>query len=352
MSSAREEVIAVLELGALGDSVMTLPAMQLLRTARPQAHILRVHSAAMASFFAGCPYADELLAYDKRLPKLQAAVGLGRALRARRISAFVNLHTPDFDRPFGLYLRDNLYAWLSGAPARIAYYHSLDRLLVSHGLPRHDFGGRPLDEEEVRLMASFVGLQPSKPVAYWLSAGEQAAAQGLLCQVAGEDALERGYFCVAPFTRNPTRRWPLARLARAVDEIARETGLRPVLLGTKDDACDLPELCVALHEPFVDLVGKSSIRQAAALLAGARFAIAMDSGLMHLAALTRTPLLGIFGPGNPVRWRPLPLAPQELVASGVDCAPCFRRACDSLRCQQALSVEAVVEGARRLRAKL
>jgi heptosyltransferase-3 len=55
---------------------------------------------------------------------------------------------------------------------------------------------------------------------------------------------------------------------------------------------------------FIDLAGKVDLLTLAALIARARLLITVDSAPMHLAAASGTPQVVLFGPTNPLHWRP------------------------------------------------
>jgi ADP-heptose:LPS heptosyltransferase len=341
------EVIAMVELGGLGDTIMTLPAMAAVRAGRPAARIVRVHGAAMSDFIAGCPHADDFVAYERDRGKLVAGARLLGALRRRGVSTIVNLHTPDFDRQFGLYLRDSLFGVLSGASRRLGYYHSVDRLLLTDGVSRRTFGRLSMADEELRIVRPLLPETEIAPeVRYWLGVEERATALGRMREQAARSGIDaKAYFCVSPFARSPSRTWSSPRLAEAVTRVALELKLAPVLLGGAADRPKLPALSHGFGVPVLDLVGRNSLREAAAILEGARLAIAVDSGLMHLAALVRTAVVGIFGPSDVTRWRPMPLAPFVAVRGEASCSPCYRRECPDDRCLSTITSEAVVEAA-------
>ena len=341
------QVVVVLELGWLGDSIMALPAMRALRTSMPRARLVRVCNARLVPFFEECPWIDELLPYDKGAPKAQAGLDLLRRIRALHPTHFFNLHTPDFDRPLSLYVRDNLFARATRAEIRAAYFHSLDRLLLTHGVARGLFGRARMDQEILRVVEPFAQAHTGSPFAFWHDEKDETEAGVLIAR--GLSAVgqvpDAGFFAVAPFGKRVTREWSYERLAKAMIRISVATGLVPVVLGAFGDHSKMDRLSGHVESPLVDLVGQTSIKLAAAVMARSRFVLAIDSGLMHLAALAGRPIVALFGPGNPERWRPLPQVPVAIVQSGADCAPCFRDTCSDLRCQDAMSVERVVAAA-------
>ena len=75
--------------------------------------------------------------------------------------------------------------------------------------------------------------------------------------------------------------------------------------------------------PAVNLAGQTTLPQLAALLAGCDLFLGADSGVMHLAAAARAPLVALFGPSNPDAWGPwTPLSRAAVVRLGLRCSPC------------------------------
>jgi heptosyltransferase-1 len=338
--------LVVFEVGGLGDSIITLAAMQALRARFPSSRLVRVHDARMSSFFEACPFVDELVGYDKTGSKVTAALKLARTLRAMRPDVIVNLHTPDFDRPLGQYLRDGLFFAAVGAAERVAWRHSVDRPLHTRSLPRESFDDHTMFEAALALVSLLDAAPQVGPLRYWLAAGERERARELLARQARAAGLsaESGYFCVSPFARAATREWDLGRMGDAISTLVRRSGLTPVVLGGVPDRARLAPLA-ARAGPFVDLVGSSTLRDAAALFEEARLLVAVDSGLMHLGALSRTPTVAIFGPGHPRRWQPLPQAPLRVVWSHPKCGPCYLTECADLSCQRGVTLKDVVGAA-------
>ena len=77
----------------------------------------------------------------------------------------------------------------------------------------------------------------------------------------------------------------------------------------------------------IDLAGRTTLEQLAAVLSLARVCVSNDSGAMHLAAAVGTPLAALFGPTNEHETRPLAHAPTELLIEPVACRPCMLREC-------------------------
>jgi ADP-heptose:LPS heptosyltransferase len=61
---------------------------------------------------------------------------------------------------------------------------------------------------------------------------------------------------------------------------------------------------------------------------------------MHIAAAFGVPVVAIFGPTNPVRTGPYGRN-HAIVISDIECAPCYKKNCKSVKCMDDISVERV-----------
>ena len=78
--------------------------------------------------------------------------------------------------------------------------------------------------------------------------------------------------------------------------------------------------------------------------------VSNDSGLMHVAAALNRPLVAIYGSSSPEFTPPLS-GKVELLATGIECQPCYRRECPygHLRCLTGIPPDMVAEAIDRLK---
>lgn len=107
------------------------------------------------------------------------------------------------------------------------------------------------------------------------------------------------------------RLWPVERWVRVVRYL-ESTGHRVVLTGSPSEAPRVRQVCdlAGLHEDR-DRAGNTEILELAALVAGARLVVCVDTGISHLATAFKTPAVTLFGPVPPAWWGPPPGNPQH-----------------------------------------
>ena len=136
----------------------------------------------------------------------------------------------------------------------------------------------------------------------------RAAAAGLI----GPDTAP--ILAMAPISTAADRSWPADRWAALVERLKAEPrfdGWRFMLVGGPGDHEAAAPALAAAGARGIDAVGKGDILASAAAIARATLFVGNDSGLMHVAAATRTPTLGLFGPSE--WWHQAPGGPKGRV---------------------------------------
>jgi lauroyl/myristoyl acyltransferase/ADP-heptose:LPS heptosyltransferase len=262
----------------LGDVVMALPLLRALRASRPDFEITFVAKAAYLPFLQGLDLADHV----RPLPRAKGLGYFAEFWRARE--QFVDCYLL-----FTNSTRGDLEAWCTGAPQRFG--------LVRAGHPRplltHAFK-LPAEYDESRnhqlaLWTDFLrhfGLAADIPRAPLASARPGARAIGLIC---GSE-------------NTPAKRWPVDAW-RAL--IAALPGQEFVLFGTPNDRPITAAIAAGNEAHVTDLAGRTGLPEFADRLRDCRVLVTNDTGGMHLANALGVPVIGLFGPTNPVRTGPV-----------------------------------------------
>lgn len=102
------------------------------------------------------------------------------------------------------------------------------------------------------------------------------------------------------------RNWSIKSYAAVIDHAARRHGLRTVLTGapTKEEQDYAAAIADAAGTAVLNLVGRTTLKQLAAVLARCRVTIAPDTGPAHIANAVGTPVIGLYATSNPERTGP------------------------------------------------
>jgi ADP-heptose:LPS heptosyltransferase len=300
--------LAVLRANAIGDYLVSLPALQALRVAYPSAELVLLGAGWHAGFLAGRPGpVDRCLPVpptvgvrDDRPPSPAAAVERFLArMRAERFDLAVQLqgggrHSNPFVGRLGARVTAGSQAPDAPPLDRTVPYtghqHEIHRFLEVVGL----VGAVP------------VTLEPRLPV----TAADRAQAAAVL---AGDD---RPLVVLHPGANDPRRCWPVERLAVVASELARK-GARLAVIGTAAEQPLVNRLLAGLDGHAADLTGRLGLGGLAGLLERAILLVGNDSGPRHLAAAVGTATvavhwgvhLGSYGPlyrarhRAPTAWR-------------------------------------------------
>lgn len=312
--------IAVWNTAFLGDSVLTLPLIRVIRAAWPDAELDFYVRGGLASLYEAQPEITHVYACDKR-GKEKGLAAVWR--QAQRIAAvgydiWVDAH---------LSLRSSFMAWSSHAPVRVGYNEAaLSRFVFTHRVGRHfkEF------QEVERLLRLAGELDISRSV---LEDESLIWPKIVLPQSAVEEAekllsvLPSGpTIGLHPGSVWPTKRWTQEGFAFILRR-ALDRGVNAVLLagpGEEETAAKVRELADVGHgnPRFLDLSGKTSLLSLAAVLGRLDDYVTNDSGPMHLAWAQHTPVTALFGPTV----RALGFAPRgemsTVLEADVPCRPC------------------------------
>jgi heptosyltransferase II len=137
---------------------------------------------------------------------------------------------------------------------------------------------------------------------------------------------DRPVVALAPGAVGPSKRWTAAGFAALAQQLSAQ-GVEVWILGGPDEKALAAEIAGVDQANARDMTGPD-LRNAILALAAADVAVSNDSGLLHVAAATGMPSIGIFGPTSPWHWAPLnPLAGVVETTTQLSCRPCHKPTC-------------------------
>jgi heptosyltransferase II len=329
----------------VGDAVMSIPALRAIRGRWPNAEIAILARPWVADLYRGQGYADRIIAYDDKGEHegIWGKERLAGVLRRDKFDVAV-LFPNAFDAAW--------IVWRAGIPERIGYARDGRSWLLTQAIPVPAKGETPAHEvyDHLELLRR----------AEWLD--RLPHVDEISIRVAEEDrqkALDR--LSTAGVRKNTARIafapgaaygsakcWEPERYAALGDRLIAEFDADVILFGAPQENEMAARIVGAMRHRACNLVGTTKIGELPALLSACRLFIGNDSGAMHVAGAVGIPVMGIFGPSDPVGTRPI--TPQfTLIRESVECSPCFLRRCPiDHRCMTRISVERVFEAAQSL----
>lgn len=324
--NAHPRRILVIRLDLIGDLVLSMTVVRALKHTYPGAEIDLLALPTSAKIVMHDPDLAEIITYDPnvwRRPKalLKAknwrdAYSLLRLLHARRYDIAISV--------FGSWA--GIIAVLSGAKRRVGFGRESYPGFMTDSVPgRHWNPGDHKHEVDYCLeLAKAAGalISPADRIPH-LYVDLLASQQ--LEQLLRHEGIQAGkplIACHVSSNNGQSKRWPIPYWATLIDKLIREQDVQVVLTGAPVDLPLIESVTFRMQEHAINLAGKTSLPQLAALLQRADLVISGDSGPMHIAAAVGTPLIAIHGPTDPALSGPV--SPRAtILRSTIWCSPCY-----------------------------
>ncbi len=265
----------MIRLGALGDFVLSFAPFAAIRAHHAQDTVTLLTTAAFEGLARASPWFDAV-AVDARPRWWQVAA----AWRLRRF-----LHGFDLVYDLQTSRRSSNYFRLAGSPPWSGVARGCS---LPHRNPGRD-AMHTLERQREQLAEA--GVPPTPADLSWLASPVPAMPQPFVLLAPG----------AAP--HRPEKRWPADRYGSLAARL-RARGMTPVVVGSRGESALAASIRARCPEA-VDLTGRTTLLDLAALAARAALAVGNDTGPMHLAAAMGTPCLVLFsGASDPALTAP------------------------------------------------
>jgi heptosyltransferase I len=343
--------ILIVKLSAIGDVIQTLPMVEALRTAFPLARIDWVVEEDARDLLAGHFALDRVIVSRRKswqkevfhrggfLKFLKEIRDFLRELRGREYDWVIDNH--------GI-LKSGIVVFFSRGKRKIGFRRS--RKIADEG--NYLFTNeryRPLDIERHAVeryldLAAQLGVPvDGVPFKYEIDGEARKKANALLDK---NGPVGRPLVVIHPFARWETKQWPSGNFVELAEMLV-ETGASLVFTGSPGDFPAIEDMINRIRKPagVLNLAGKTTLRELAAVFSAADLVVSTDTGPMHLAAAVGAPLIALFGPTAP--WRTGPYGKSHtILRRPLPCSPCFKKSCPGMECMKSLSVQEVAAAVR------
>lgn len=348
--------ILLIRLRLIGDVVFTTPAVSALRRRFPNARITYLVEAPAEPVVRHHAGIDEVIVLQRPrgMARVRYDLAVARRLRDERFDLVIDFHGGP---------RSGFLTWATRAPQRIGYALPGRRWCYTTRVP----WTRSLVPPRHSVLNQWALLEPlgidaadrvRDAATMPLDSGAVAQVTSRL-HAAGVD--DRAPIVVLHVSAgNPFRRWPASSFASAAASLAIADPTRRIIITSGPSESAAAEAVAEEARTLAGAASSSIVRsgefdlsELRALVERAALYIGGDSGPLHIASTTRTPIVALFGPTLPERsmpWRDPAIGAIGVDAGPLPCRPCHQRHCvpGDFRCLTMISPNMVVEAAEKL----
>jgi heptosyltransferase-3 len=280
--------ILVIRGGAIGDFILTLPAIRLLRENFPHVHL-------------------EILGY-KHIVALAEGRFYADATRSIEYGGLSRFFIPGTELP------EDLVEYFTSFQQIVSYLYDPDLFFEQnlrragvrhflHGSPKLDDSAHAAQQLAQPLESLALYLEDKAPVLFPSEADRDFAAA----------FIERAFpsaggplIALHPGSGGERKNWPVAQWAALGDTLFQlAPAARVLLVGGEADDAQLAHLRQAWGDRAIHTAVHLPLPELAAILQRTRLFLGHDSGISHIAAAVGAPCLLLFGPTDPEIWAPL-----------------------------------------------
>jgi heptosyltransferase I len=329
--------ILIIKPSAIGDVVMSLPVLSLLRKAFPDSKITWLIRSDYASLVRNHPDLNEIILFERKLlgkwwyspQAFRSLMTLICQLRGEHFDAVIDLQC---------LLRTALLCRLSGAKHRFGQSGAREgaSLFYNHKVS-HDLSCVHVVDFYLKIAEAVTG----KSALAEFVVGHDEYAEGTMRRLLDNNHVTgNNYIVIIPGASNPEKCWPTANFAALADKIRSQFDGSIILAGSNQDKKFTTAVMGATKTSLVDLAGLTSIPELIALLRNAHLVVSNDTGPGQIAAALGVPMVILFGPTNPSRLCPYH-RPETVVTADPNFAPLEIYNLDTKHSISRISVDAV-----------
>ncbi len=315
----------------VGTLVLATPVYRAVRENFPSAKITVCVRPWTKNLLEICPYIDELIEYNFS--------GL-----FDRIKFISELKKKNYD--IAILLSGNfeaaLLCFLAGIKKRVGYPYDHRGFLLTDKV--YEVEEKHCTNHLLGIVES-IGLKiTNRQPEIWLTEEDKKFADEFFIK----NGLDKNYLTVGigfGVKGEESRMWPIENFANLINLLSEKENAKIILFGTNYDNKYLKKMIPLIRVPFIDLVGKTTLRQFASLVKKCSVYVTNDTGGMHVASVAGAKVVALFGPTSCSRWGP---AGKDyiIINKKTDCSPCsFKKMknCKNNICMKKIKVKDVYE---------
>jgi len=318
----------------VGDTVLSYPAVQQLKTFFPKSHLAVLVPSYLVDLWKTFPYVDEIIPFQKKagIGSLWEDLNLSQSLKERNFGLAVIL-----PRSF----RSALHIFLARIPIRVGYRGEWRSLFLTHGIHRTQevLRGHRVYYYQ-KLIEPFGTIESPPSPQIFLREEDRKWADRMLQDL----GLPEGKPLIGmnpAATYGLAKCWEPGRFGELGRKLVDHWGAKILLFGKEGERPIVYGILRHLNGKGIDLTGKTGLLQLAALLERCTLLVTNDTGTMHVAAAVGTPVVALFGSTLPLTTGPWGEG-HVVIKKDISCSPCWKRVCPTdHQCMEQITVDEV-----------
>lgn len=330
--------ILIIRLRRIGDIIMTTPAVSALRENFPNAFISYVVEEPYRELVEDNPELNKVIVIEKNQSK-KDLFKLIRKIRKEKYDVVLDFHGGP---------RASLITMFSKAKLKIGYRIKYRNFIYDIKLPRKPESGHFHSVENHLNFMRALGVDVETPPPIKLPSARKGETEKVK-EFMEKNRLEGFKVIIIHISAgNEFRDWGTDNWIRLINLLIKRSGIKIVLIGANEDREAEKEILKKSKDSTLSQVGKLNLRKVKELISLSSLFVGPDSGPMHIAASTATPIVALFGPTLPANFAPWQ-AISSLLEKKLDCRPCKQRRCihEDFRCLRNITPEEVYQSCLR-----
>jgi len=272
--------ILVVRNDRFGEFILNIPAFRALKETFKFAKLSAVVDPSVKDLAESLPYLDEIIAWGRQRHTPWEKIKLFKLISGKKFDIAVILNP---SKEF------NLIAYLARIPVRVGYDRKCAFLLTHKIADKKSLAVK----HEVEYNLELTGLIGAKTDNKTL---DLKINKEIIRQVKEKFSLKDldSLVVLHPWTSDPIKLWPKENFLQLAKMLIEQLNLHVLIVGGRENSARAKEGFNLKTDAFIDLTGKTSLKELAALLSQSKLLVSADSGPVHLACAVGTPVIALF----------------------------------------------------------
>jgi len=331
--------ILLIRLKRIGDVIMTTPALAALRKRYPQAFISYLVEEPYKDLVEGSSDLDEILVIPVPT-KFKDFLKILVRIRKNKFDVVVDFHGGPKAFLFALFSKTRFRIGHKIKYKQIFYHVKIERKTKDN--PIHSV-------ENFFKLVKVLDVNPNHIPRFKFPSAQNEEKSRIFEFITKNKLRERKIISLHIGAGNEFRRWEVKKTVQLINLLSKIPEVSIVLVGGKGDNVLEKQLLKECSVPLFSLVGRISLRELQEFISQSSLFVGPDSGPMHIAASTETPIVACFGPALSATFAPWKSG-SIVIEKEYDCRPCSQKKCiyGDFRCFQDITPDEIYQACIRL----